>query len=353
MNIVILAGGLAHRLWPLTIDYPKALLRIAGKPTLYHLLENLSHVPDADNMIIAVDSDKKQYFIDEIDSWNIVSKVKPILSSHSLEKDGSLKGPLRKISEILENSEDLDMTNDATLVVGSDNVFGFPINDFCAFFRDKEKKSCVAIQKFLEPVDSSQFGVPTIDKDGRLTGFIEKPREQKYQQRSTACYIFLPEDICRVKKFLSSGEKDELGKFITWLWPQTELVSYQFQKNWYDIGSRDGILAANAFLMQYDLQKRKEPNITQGKITIIPPVFVDENALLSDSTIGPNVYIESKAVINGSNIQNSIIYKNAKVQGCNLRNSIVGEDSIIEGNISEAIFGPRTRIVDEHIENGS
>ena len=68
MNTIILAGGYAERLWPLTEKHPKTLLRIAGRPVLYHLLENVARIPDLTRLVIAVDEEKNSFFLEAIDS---------------------------------------------------------------------------------------------------------------------------------------------------------------------------------------------------------------------------------------------------------------------------------------------
>ena len=347
MNIIILAGGYAERLWPLTQEYPKTLLRIAGKPVLYHLLENLSHIASADNLIIATDESKQQFFSESENDINIVSSIRPTIVYHKVNKDRSIKGPVEKIVELLEiKHESFELRSDDFLLVGGDNVFGFDLNEFCSFYL-REGTSCNAVQQSIEPIDVSQFGMPTLDSKGRLTDFIEKPSAVSYKTISTACYLLHRRDVELAKAYLAAGGRDTLGEFIRYLITQTIVVGYRFQENWYDIGTKDGILAANEFLMSWKEVNTKEPGHVYGETRVIPPVYVEASAVIKDSTIGPNVYIGSGSKIYHSVIQNSIVYDRCDVQRCNLKNSIVGSDSKVEGNISEAVFGPKTLVVTE------
>ena len=184
-----------------------------------------------------------------------------------------------------------------------------------------------------------------MDKNGNIIGFIEKPIERSYKLASTACYLLQRDTIEKVISYLDDQYDDSLGEFIGWLINQTEIVGYQFQEEWYDIGTREGILSANAYLMAHFASKQNEPELTQGKTEIIPPVHIEKHVTISNATIGPNVFIGRGSKITNSRIENSIIYENAKVQNCYLRNSIVGADSITEGNISEAVFGPHTMLI--------
>ena len=84
MNVIVLAGGYAERLWPLTENFPKTMLKVAGKPVLYFLLENISKLQGISSITIAVDKDKKTYFESAIDDINVYSTIRPKLSVHEL-----------------------------------------------------------------------------------------------------------------------------------------------------------------------------------------------------------------------------------------------------------------------------
>ena len=62
MNVIILAGGYAQRLWPLTEEFPKVLLKIGGKEILFHLLCNIQDIPKINSITIAIDENKQEYF---------------------------------------------------------------------------------------------------------------------------------------------------------------------------------------------------------------------------------------------------------------------------------------------------
>ncbi|HKG20881.1 MAG TPA: NDP-sugar synthase [Blastocatellia bacterium] len=340
MNVIILAGGYGQRLWPLTQEFPKALLRLAGKPVLFHLLENISHISGVSSIIIATDESKKHFFKNSVNDIEIISNVRPEFSYHKANADGSVKGPLQKVSEILKSREQT-FTSDDFLVVGGDNVFGFDLSEFYYFYL-KEGTSCNAIQQHVEPADVSQFGVPTLDNADRLTGFVEKPSTTRHRFVSTACYLLLKSDIERVDEYIAKGYRDTLGEFIRSLLLQIEIIGYRFKKDWYDIGTREGILSANGFLMRWKESNTKEPNHLFGRTEITPPVYVEDTAIINDSAIGPNVYIGKESRILQSSIQNSIVYDRCVLQNCNLKNSIIGSDSRMEGSVSEAVFGPNT-----------
>ena len=62
MKVIILAAGYATRLYPLTLNCPKPLLKIAGKPMLDHILESLSPVEGIEEVIIVTNSKFSGHF---------------------------------------------------------------------------------------------------------------------------------------------------------------------------------------------------------------------------------------------------------------------------------------------------
>lgn len=67
--------------------------------------------------------------------------------------------------------------------------------------------------------------------------------------------------------------------------------------------------------------------------------------MVQDSRMGPHVYCERNCTVVRSSIENSIVYEGSRIIDCELRDSVVGSGSIVEGRVSEAVFGPRSMIV--------
>ena len=65
MKLIILAAGYATRLYPLTLNQPKPLLPVAGKPMLEHVLDNISTIPDIDHAYIVTNAK----FVSHFEKW--------------------------------------------------------------------------------------------------------------------------------------------------------------------------------------------------------------------------------------------------------------------------------------------
>jgi len=343
MNVIILAGGYAQRLWPLTEEFPKVLLKIGGKEILFHLLCNIQDIPKINSITIAIDENKQEYFNDFLRNIKLDIYPNIKLSIHSLVQ-GKIVGPVSKLYHILMESSYKKTEN--FLVIGGDNFFGFSLKEFTDFF-NRKNQSIIAIHEEVKIADGSQFGIPKISSDGTISEFWEKQNIKQVNFVSTACYLFKYDTIIQTSKYLNALKDEEsLGSFVSWLVDKKKekILAFKFREPWYDTGTREGLLGANKAFLN-NLKGTNSMGFLRGENKIRPPVFIEHDAIIKNSEIGPFVYIDHNVSIDSSKISNSIIYNQSKITKSKLLNSVVGPNSIIEGDIGEAVLGPNTRII--------
>jgi len=124
MEAIILAGGYATRLWPITLNKPKPLLAIAGKPILDHIIEQLENIPEINNIYISTNKRFAPEFEGWLESIDTNKKIKVIAEETRNEKEKL--GCIKPIQQIIE-SEKID---DDCLILGGDNLFSFEIKEF-------------------------------------------------------------------------------------------------------------------------------------------------------------------------------------------------------------------------------
>src|SRR3972149_5085958 len=102
MKCIILAGGRAERLWPLTNSFPQVLLEIAGKPLISYVLVKLVASPFITDIYISTDEDRYNIFKESIDNFNVLHLGKTIeVVSHKYQNDLPI-GPNLKIFELIK-----------------------------------------------------------------------------------------------------------------------------------------------------------------------------------------------------------------------------------------------------------
>jgi NDP-sugar pyrophosphorylase family protein len=342
IRIIILAGGLATRLWPLTSDCPKALIKLTGKTVLQHQVELASDVDNVKEIIICIDKNKASQFSAIEKKLIKTSKVKISFMKHSLVGK-NIKGPITKLKELT----DLHRLDDCNynLVLGVDNIFTFALSDIVSFAINRAVSCNAVIEKHVAP---RGFGVAKTEGD-ILTEVMEKPdkKMEAITKISTACYVYTKTDIKKTKIYLEKKYGDDnLGSFIAWLCLYSDINACSFDSEWCDIGTREGLLTANRLIISKECSERY-PDIIPGKNCVIKsPVYIENGVKISNSEIGPNVYLGKNCDIKDSNISDSIIYEDSCIKNChNLSHVIVGQNSFIEGNVGEGVYGANTRIM--------
>jgi len=248
MIAVVLAGGFAKRMWPLTKDKPKHLLPVAGKPMLGYILAKIEPLHIVDQVYISTNAAFEHYFreyLNEIKSKKNISLF--IEDSHSetekLGSVGALGYLIRKCG-----------VNDDLLVIGGDNIFSFNLKDFLNYFKLKKANS-VALFDVKSTDKARIYGVVSVDSDSKIINFQEKPIEPKSTLVSTACYTFTRDGVRNILRYLDEGnEPDKMGHFIEWLYRNDNVYGFVFKGVWFDIGSFESYHEADEYFSKYDSQ---------------------------------------------------------------------------------------------------
>jgi glucose-1-phosphate thymidylyltransferase len=239
MKALILAAGYGTRLYPLTLDRPKPLIKVGGKPILERLLEKLEKV-ELCNEAYVVTNDK---FTDMIAEWL---------------KSRSFSFPVKVINDMTKTNEDrlgaigdinlvLEKENpqDDVLIMAGDNLFEFDIMDFVSFAGKKNRLS-VALFDVADRELAKRYGIVSLDKDQRISDFQEKPESPKSTLASTGIYYLPKVKLGMLDDYMKTGmAKDAPGNFVKWMSENDKVYGYVFTEGWYDIGDKNSLEKAD------------------------------------------------------------------------------------------------------------
>ena len=229
MRVLILAAGYATRLYPLTLNRPKPLLPVAGKPILEYIMDKIEKVEEIGEVYVVTN----QKFTEHFQGWknNFKSKKRiEVLNDGTLSDEDKLGavGDLRFVIEREKISDDL-------FVVAGDNLFQLDIPKFIDFF--KEKGTSVALHDVGNKELAKRYGIVTLDQNKRIINFEEKPENPQTTLAATCMYLFSKDESGLVKDYLREGNNpDAPGYYIQWLYKKTEVYGFVFTDKWYDIG---------------------------------------------------------------------------------------------------------------------
>jgi glucose-1-phosphate thymidylyltransferase len=235
VDAILLAGGYATRLYPLTKDRPKALLPLAGKPILDYIVDALDGSDEVDRMFLVTNAKFACHF----EAWaEQRRRGKPVtILSDGTDSNETRLGAIGDIQFVLDRA-DVDVT-DGAYALGTDNIADFDITDIVALARER-RASAVFASRITDPVRLKRMGVALVDSGGRVIDFEEKPQNPKSDLAVPPFYVYSPQAVGMVKRYLEEGNNpDAPGHFIAWLIRHCPVYACVTDKSVRDIGTTE------------------------------------------------------------------------------------------------------------------
>ncbi|MBW3012133.1 nucleotidyltransferase family protein [Candidatus Woesearchaeota archaeon] len=231
MKAVVLAGGYAKRMWPLTENCPKQLLQINGKPILDYVLEELELVDDIDKIFVSTNSKFASMFNDFISSRSSKKPIELVEEpTHSEEEKFGSIGAVKFLMDTKGLDEDV-------IILGGDNLFEFKFVNLVKHLEEK-KANIIVLDEIGSIEEAKKYGVAEIDASHKVISFHEKPEQPKSRLVATACYILTKKGLEEIRKYIGQGgDADKMGHFIEWLCKNDDVYAFTFEGRWFDIGS--------------------------------------------------------------------------------------------------------------------
>ena len=230
MKCVILAAGYATRLYPLTENFPKPLLEVAGKPILDWLIDDMASTGMVEEYIV-ISNHKFAHIFEEWAAKKSDATIRVI-------DDGTTSNETRlgAVKDIQFAIEQLQLDDDL-LVMAGDNLLDFSLGEFMRYGKEK---NATCVMRYYEASEARlhKTGVIEIDANDGILSFEEKPAQPKSHWCVPAFYYYTREDSHLIKKGIESGcGTDAPGSFIAWLSGQTKVYAWEMPGRRYDIGN--------------------------------------------------------------------------------------------------------------------
>ena len=317
MKAVVLAGGFATRLWPITRHRPKMLLPIGDATVIDRVFAEL----EADDRIDEVFVSTNAAFADEFETYLADSEfTKPTLSVEETTEEDEKFGVVGALAQLVDR-EGID---DDLVVVAGDNLIGFDLAEFVDAFEANDGPTLAAYDVETRE-KATAYGV--IDtEDGQVVDFEEKPDDPPSTLVSIACYAF-PRESLRFEEYLADGNNpDEPGWFIQWLQAQRTVRAFTFDEAWYDIGTPEGYLDAVSWALD-------------GQ------TIVADSATVENANLGENVHVMANATVTDASLDRSLVFPQGTVEDATLVDSIVDREALVRGiDLSGGLVGAHSRL---------
>ena len=237
MKALLLAGGYATRLRPLTDTIAKPLLPLGGRPIVDWIVDRL----DEAGVVTEIHVVTNAVYAADFERWG---SGRPI----AVWNDGTASNEdrLGALGDIQLAIERGGLAGDDLLVIAADNLFEFSVADYVTFWRRKGVGSALAVHRLADPSTASLYGVVELDEDDRVIGLEEKPERPRSDLASTAMYLFHRDHLPLLSSYLAAGNPpDPPGRFLEWLHVRAPVFGYRFSESWFDIGNPAQLLEAD------------------------------------------------------------------------------------------------------------
>ena len=232
MKCLILAAGYATRLYPLTKNFPKPLLKVGEKTILDWLTDDIAASGEVSEFIIISNHKFVSFFCD----W---AKSKPYKITVLDDKTESNETRLGAVKDIAFAMNEVKIDDDI-LVIAGDNVLDFSLNKFISYAKEKNA-SCV--MRYFEPDVNrlKKCGVLTLSDSDRITGMEEEPAEPESNWCCPPFYFYKKDDVMKIKDGIADGcGVDAPGSYVAWLCRKSDVYAMEMPGKRYDVGNIEG-----------------------------------------------------------------------------------------------------------------
>ena len=242
MDSIVLAGGFAKRMLPLTKNKPKQLLDVAGEPMLSHVLKSLEEI-SPERVIISVNSFFSSHFSQFIDDYSGPLNLQ--LFVESSENEEEKLGALGALNLLFS---ELNITG-PVFIAGGDNLSNFDLSAMVSK-SERTNRDVIGLYDVEDNNLAKLYGIAELKSD-RIVDFVEKPSEPKSTLAATAYWLLSKDGISNFFDYINSGgDRDALGNFLAWNIKRNEVLSVSYRGTWYDIGDLESYKSAQKWLSE-------------------------------------------------------------------------------------------------------
>ena len=327
---VILAGGQATRLRPLSPATPKPLVPLLNRPLLAHAFELMSTLGATDVAVVAGGEDQA--------TARYLQSDRPAGLSVSLVTQAEPRGSADAVASV---GDALD--GRAAVVLAVDTVLRGADGDALAAF----VRSGAAAGLLLRAVDDPRsFGVAELEGD-RVVHLEEKPAHPRSNLALVGVWMLGPAAIERVRTrpvARPNGEADLTSTVAAMVAEGADVRGWTFDGDWLDGGTLDGLLHAQSVMLRDLLpappaasESDFSGTLAAGERVVVVrsrlagPVLLGDGVTIEDCRLGPNVVVGDGATLRSVRLRRALVAPGARLEGCDLEDVVVTASGQIAG----------------------
>jgi glucose-1-phosphate thymidylyltransferase len=303
------------------------MLRVAGKPVMDYVMEDVQRLGSVDQVIYITGHLKDRVEEHARETYDL-----PGVFIEQQVQDGTA-GAVALARNFVDTP---------VLIIFVDTIFDADLSVIHTTEAD-------GIIWTKEVEDYQRFGVVVTDAAGYMTRIVEKPSEPISKRANIGLYFvrnwqLLYEGIDWVLKQPKNKGEYFLTDAFQYMIERGAKIKVIDVAGWYDAGKLDTLLDTNRAMLEKG--RARKPAGIGG--TIVEPVYIEDGVTIAgDSVIGPNVSIGKGSVIEGSHIRDTLIGFKSRIARCRLSESLVGDEVVLAGITGNVTVGDHSEIRNE------
>lgn len=311
MKVIIPLAGKGTRLRPHTHTVPKPMLKVAGKPVMDYVMDDVAKLKGVEQVVYITGHLKEK-----VEAHAKATYAIPGVYVEQTVQDGTA-GAVELARPYVDQP---------VLIIFVDTIFDADLS-----IVETSEDDGIIWTKEVE--DYQRFGVVVTDANGHMTKIVEKPSTPISKRANIGLYYIknwklLYEGIAHtLKQPANKGE-----------WYLTDAFQYMIDHGakirvidvggWYDAGKLDTLLETNRTMLE---KGRAAQMGTVKDSKIVEPVRIEAGAVIEGSTVGPNVVIGAGTSVKGCTLRDTIVGEKGTLDGCTLHDSMLGDRVTVEG----------------------
>lgn len=324
MKVIIPLAGKGTRLRPHTHTVPKPMLKVAGKPVMDYVMDDVAELGNVEQVIY------------------ITGHLKGTVEAHART---AFKIPGTFVEQLVQDGTAgavelaRPFVDQPVLIIFVDTIFDTDLS----IINDSTDDGIIWTK---EVEDYQRFGVVVTDQDGYMTKIVEKPSTPISKLANIGLYYI--RDVEALWRGIDHVLQSPTNKGEYYLTDAFQHMIEHGRKiltaevgGWYDCGKLDTLLETNEILLRKGSARRRDfPGVT-----IHDPVLIQDDVVVENSVIGPNVTLEAGTKVSGSTLAHVIVGQKSIIRDSQLHHSMLGDRVTVQGLRGTATLGDDSEVV--------
>ena len=325
MKVIIPLAGKGTRLRPHTHVVPKPMLKVAGRPVMSYVMDDVRKLGNVDQVVYITGHLKEK-----VEAFARTAYDLPSVFIEQDVQDGTAGAVARA----------KDYIDAPVLIIFVDTIFDADLS----IIKDSQDDGIIWTK---DVEDYQRFGVVVTDENGHMTRIVEKPAEPISKRANIGLYYIrnwplLLEGIAHV--LTTQPHKGE--------WYLTDAFQYMIDKGaklkvvdvegWYDAGQLSTLLDTNRVMLEKG--RARVPASLGDGATVIDPVYIEDGCVIEHATVGPNVSLGAGSTVRNATVRDTIAGLQATISNASLHDAFLGDHVVVQGVSGSMSIGDHSEI---------